>query len=1152
MDLRKAFRAFSSWLTQVYRIIKGDLDVKLDNEIRQVFDRMLATEEQIAVAEGSLKYKDLFTDAAMAGKFGMTAEEFEAYQARGKDSTGKAEETLRDKLLKELTRKAETWWKDEVDVKITQAEDELKEQRVYRAVERLKEEGGAIKLDRAMTKELLGIEKIPPVLRNMTITGALGATPDDAAAFLGYASGDEMLQDIMTAPKIKEVAAAQAQAEMLQEHGDIMNDGSIDTEATKAAHNAERGNRILEELKILSRNTRRPAIDRKIIKQLAEEQIGKLSLQKIRPANYHRAEVKAAQQAVREALAGNTDAALVAKTQQALNFYLWTAAIAAHKNGEKILRHARKFSKKSIRTRLARAGNQYLEQMDGIMSRFELRISKSMLGTKRDNLETWARMRAEAGDNVQLTQEVLDESYRAHWKEIPYDVLLGIHDSLVNLDYIARFSDQLRVEGELVDWLHIKDAAVRQLEKLSKKYIGQRTHQVKDTFLRPIRWMNSNLTKVPWLTRWMDGGKEVGLFHRLLTQPFTDAFAHEQKLWEQVAEPVMKAMNSMSKAAGKRASTKYFIRELKDERNDGNIFGSQIINVALNTGNFSNLRKMLIGEGWAADDTEVSMDNPILKKVLAKLTKEEWDLVQLIWDQLEILKKPMAEVYKRTSGIDMATVEATEVVTEYGTYRGGYYPMKYDTHRDVMADRNEAQRQAAVDSMFDDLSMMRPVADTGAKLERTAYTGPVMLSMSVIPNHIQDVVHYVAYYEAVSQVHKILSDKEIEMAIKDTFGRDEFRQMKDWLNAIAKAGREAGEKTAWEQVALKARLGTTLGVMGFKASTGLVQTLGIFNAVAEVGSKNMASAVYNIAGHGWDHMSEAFTHAMKVSKVLPYRLKTMDREIYQAMQALEGKSGFLAQIQELSMKHIAYIQLLTVDLPTWYAAYEKGMQTHADLDTVKQEKRALQYADWVVDQVQGSGVVANMSQFSRSNKVFLRFAGMFMTFFSSMNQALRDTYRGAKDGRFSAVDLAAKALFILVLPNILEMWMRGELEPEAGEDEWDVAGRMASRIALYPTATVPFVRDLASGVVGDYGFAPSPVWQVIEKGTESLRAATGKVAEGEDLTVAQIKNISSMAAIFVGLPGTSQGWASGKALYEIIAEGEDVLLRELVYGPKRD
>jgi hypothetical protein len=81
IELQGLFQRFRAWLVSVYRELKN-LNVDLTDEVRGVFDRMLATNEQITLAEQGRSMMPLFTSPEQAG---MTPEEFAAYQALGVD-----------------------------------------------------------------------------------------------------------------------------------------------------------------------------------------------------------------------------------------------------------------------------------------------------------------------------------------------------------------------------------------------------------------------------------------------------------------------------------------------------------------------------------------------------------------------------------------------------------------------------------------------------------------------------------------------------------------------------------------------------------------------------------------------------------------------------------------------------------------------------------------------------------------------------------------------------------------------------------------------------------------------------------------------------------------------------------------------------------
>lgn len=107
LSLREAFAAFKAWLTQIYRTVFA-LDANLNPQIRDVFDRLLATDAELAQAR-----------AAMGGDFGLareafkTDEEFAAYTQALTDAREAEEGELRARVMDAYVRKEKRWWRSE-------------------------------------------------------------------------------------------------------------------------------------------------------------------------------------------------------------------------------------------------------------------------------------------------------------------------------------------------------------------------------------------------------------------------------------------------------------------------------------------------------------------------------------------------------------------------------------------------------------------------------------------------------------------------------------------------------------------------------------------------------------------------------------------------------------------------------------------------------------------------------------------------------------------------------------------------------------------------------------------------------------------------------------------------------------------------------
>ena len=1156
VELRNAFRTFARWLARIYQAMRGDLNVNLDNEMRQVFDRLLATEDQIAAAESRARVEPMFTDAAMAG---MTTEEFSDYQKRQEKVKDVQTETLRDQLIKALTRKTKQWWKEEKADLTDEELGRLSGEQVYSTATRLRD--GDIKLDHATVKDMVGevredklgrkSTRVSDKLRGMTAKGQKGVHPDEAATFFGYKSGSEMLTDLMSAPPIKETAEANAESRMIERHGDVFTDGTIERLADEAVMNEERGKLILHELKILSRGTNQRTLDRQTMKSVADERIGQLSFREIHPGKYRKAEIRAAQESARMLAEGNKEGAAQAKARQALNYYLGMAATEAKNETTKIVDRMARYNKKKVREEIQKAEGGYWDQIVKILERFEFRKAATLAQVDQVNqdINTWAKERMDIdGDGLVLANVVLNESYVTHWKNVAYSDLQGIDDSVKNIEHVARYANKLTRMGEEIEFNNLVTKLVTAAEETGTGRFKKKASTADDVSWaeRKGRWAMAQMTKIPFMMSWMDGMDRVGTWFTTFSQPMTDAYNAELEMYGEVGKPVADMIQNRSKEDMKRHNTTYFIPEIKDTAggtHTGNLKGHEILAVALNTGNEGNLRKLLLGEQWAQEDgADINLQNEKLQAVLKHMTKSDWQMVQKIWDQIDILYPKLAEVHRRTTGLVPPKVEATPVVTEHGTFKGGYYPVKYDPTRDHKAAEFEERKDAEVGSMFASNASIQASVNTGSTNERTGYYAPMHLTLNVVPNHIQETIHYITHHDAVREVNRLLRDPRVKKAVTEKLGPEEFAQLKPWLNDIAKDGRNAPNKSIVDAMFNKLRLGTTLGVMGFKASTGIIQISGLSNTITEVGMQPVMQSMRTILG-SVDSMKSAWEFAIENSKVLKHRTQTMDREIMNAMQQLESKRGVLAAVQEASMKHIALIQTYMVDLPSWHAAYIKELSQSGD------ETKAFQYADWVIENVQGSGATKDMAALMRNQTKTHTIFTMFMTFFSSLWNLQRDLVKGAKSGSYSTTTVAAKAMFLFTIPVIFEMMMRGEFaEPD---DEDDRLQTMLTKIALYPVQSVPFIRDIVNGVASGYGYNASPVTSQIEQGLQGLEGMSNAVLADGEITKGQAKAVSKLAGIALGVPGTGQAWATGEHLYDVIAEGEDFTTHQLLFGPER-
>lgn len=97
-ELRGVFRRFRSWLKQVYQSLKN-LNVELTDEVRSVFDRMFASDEQIQQTQYINGMTPMFEDAAQAG---MDNADYAQYRHNAERATAEAQDDLTSRALRDM------------------------------------------------------------------------------------------------------------------------------------------------------------------------------------------------------------------------------------------------------------------------------------------------------------------------------------------------------------------------------------------------------------------------------------------------------------------------------------------------------------------------------------------------------------------------------------------------------------------------------------------------------------------------------------------------------------------------------------------------------------------------------------------------------------------------------------------------------------------------------------------------------------------------------------------------------------------------------------------------------------------------------------------------------------------------------------------
>ncbi|MDQ8050742.1 hypothetical protein, partial [Luteibacter sp.] len=656
-ELAPAFARFKAWVKAIYRSLRN-LNVDLTDDVRGVFDRLLATDEEISQAEAGMDYAPLFADARAAG---WTDAEFATRLQLQEQAREESEARLMARAMKDVTREAKAWWKERAEEVRAEVTADVQARPVYRAWAMLANgttpdgtpiDGAGEKLSKDWLLAQYGQEWLNKnLLRKRVYQATGGADPDVVATGVGFESGDAMVRAIANAQPQAAVIAAETHARMVDEYGDVMTDGSLPEAAMRAVHGDRRFKAMEADLKALERLAGEPKPTGRNLRAVAEAIVGQKRVRDLQPNSYLRAERKAAKEAIKAAGQQKWGEALEAQRRRLLNAHLFDVASKAKDETERLQRYIKKFEKPALRQRLGKIGR--LDEVDALLSQYDLR---TISGKKADQDKARAELlgRIEAGEviaPVSFTRS-LQAGIRANWRELTVEELRGLRDILSQTEAAARAEYEAYLQGERVKIDEKADAIAESTVAGGKSVmpvygdlspdekVKRAGKQALASWLRPSA-----------LARLLDGGKDDGAWTKNVIQPIRRAVT-------ETLEPMKrKAQEDLSALYRKHYTTKEMAqmnqRQIVPGVNQA-LSRWDLISLALNWGNVENRKAVL--------DSEVAGQRPFteagVQTALQTLDARDWAFVQEAWDYIDSYWPAIKETQKRRIGIAPPKVEA--------------------------------------------------------------------------------------------------------------------------------------------------------------------------------------------------------------------------------------------------------------------------------------------------------------------------------------------------------------------------------------------------------------------------------------------------------------------------------------------------------------
>ncbi len=959
-------------------------------------------------------------------------------------------------------------------------------------------------------------------------------SPDKAAEMFGFANGEELLKALAEVGNRDAFLNKMADQKMVEEFGDMMTDGTLQAEAAEAARLdiAHRQNEI--EMEALARAVGVQA-GANYAKSLARDIIAMRTVKEI--AAYERDldnERNFGKQALRLVEKGDYPAALKAKQRQLVSMQLYTEGKKAHERIEKQRQDLLKYyTSEGRRDKIAA---DYLEKIEDILERFELRVSKQGPSVQRERMSA-AKYVAEmdaAGrqDEVAPEARLLAElNEKMTWRNMTSAEVEHLVGTIQNLAHLGRTKDSLLKAQEKRKFRAVIDSLVDRMN-LTGKLPGvtrerSPTKTTTEVLVDTLREGHSWLMRPEHQARSLDGG-ELGPVWEAIFRPISEAGDVESRMMREATQLYREAWDKFT-GAERNAMSKRSI-SVPELPGIGKRFTKlDLISVALNWGVTYNREVLMEGYGWQADQVEAAL--------FRVLTDKDWDLVESIWEISGMYKAEAFQVEKDMTGVTPKSVEGISFTLPSGRkIDGKYYHIQYDASQPGKMSRRQAKDNDAEALSAHRKSRTKAMTKNGGLIERKGSGGrKVKLGLSVFEKALSETIHDIAFRRAVYDVGRIVADDQFADTYQEVAGMEAYRQLNVWLKDVAMPPMEVLDPIV--KAFAHVRRNVPLAVMGYKIGTALIQPTGLLAAMPLVGHRRVLVALAQSFANADRSMYGAWKQVASMSEFMRDRVAGYERDVRETTTAMT-KGGAADIMRRNAFTFITGMDI-AVSVPTWMAAYGKAMDGKVQGIAAGDQDDAVAYADSIIRRTQTAGKTQDLSRFQRGGE-FQKQISMIFGYFNNLYSLTAQQTLDMRRGNLSKAQYAWHMTVLFVAIPLFAELLAGRLIPDDDdEDEATIEGNIATTLISNFSGMFPGIRDAVSlNLKPEFGYRMSPTAKFMEDIGKTLGLPAQLLLDEErELTEADVKRAVNTAGALTGLP-SAQINITGDYIVDLL-EGEE-------------
>nr|DAX70588.1 MAG TPA: crystallin beta/gamma motif-containing protein [Caudoviricetes sp.] len=573
------------------------------------------------------------------------------------------------------------------------------------------------------------------------------------------------------------------------------------------------------------------------------------------------------------------------------------------------------------------------------------------------------------------------------------------------------------------------------------------------------------LMKVETFLRRMGGGKN-GFAVKYIYDPIsraTQAFNERKEV----------SMRRLAKDVGI-----YSKRELFNMRNEhlytvGNLYGltkEQLIMIALNWGTESNRQRVM--ETTKANEVDIE------RAFQEHMTDKDWEFVIRTWDHINSFFEERSKVQEELYGNPLKKVEGLSFSIGGRNIEGQYFPIVYNPKVNASVSDNQ------VEDIAKTMVSSNAVWGTGMSATKSRLDvvkdKSLLLDFDVIPNAITEAINHVTMRKAVTDVNKLISNRELQNYIVDKFGADTYQFLRTWVRDNWQD--EAAKTNDIDRLILTLKKNTSTAVMAGRVSVALQNALNIPVAFYRIGVGNTIRAINHAGigfyGHGTTTYNNTRDFVLGQSIFMRERIQTLDKDLKQGL-SIAGKGlrlgdtnvgGYkveqLADIRD-DINQMGFRLLTETDfalsIPVWKFAYDQKQAELFGKEGVSAEwveQQSIEAGDRAVRDIFGSGDTKDAAAIQRSRSTFTQ---LFVPFYSYANTL----YNIITEGNYARKDNGDYARFVKMLWWTLISQAIGMMAYKAmtnGDDDKpeDLAKSFIEELVSQGTMGIPIIRDMSN------------------------------------------------------------------------------------------